>query len=382
MEKTEITPAKNTMTAKNIIQEMLRNTDISINGAHPWDIQIHNEKVYQRIMEEGALGLGESYMDGWWDCERLDILFDKILRANLQNKATILLRYKFEFVLSKIINFLSKRGAKEVARKHYDLSNELFQLMLDKSMNYSCGYWKKAKTLDEAQEDKLELICQKLQLKSGMRLLDIGCGWGGLAKYAAEKYGTETVGITISQEQHDYAREYCKDLPVEIRMQDYRDLHGKFDRIVSVGMLEHVGYLNYSRFMQIVHRCLTDHGLFLLQTIGRTYTSSSGDEWMVKYIFPNGMLPSIAQIGKAAENLFIMEDWQNFGHYYDNTLIAWHKNFTNNWETLKAKFDERFYRMWVYYLLSCAGSFRACYNQLWQILFTKNGIDSVYIAPR
>jgi len=386
MTKTETTVqnavAMNKVSSKNVIEAMLNGSGIVINGTNPWDIQIHNDNFYNRLIHEGVLGLGESYMDQWWDCPQLDLLFYKVLKAKLDDKVHIPFHLKLKILLARVINFQTKKLSQVVGRKHYDLGNELFQLMLDPHMNYSCGYWKNARTLNEAQEAKLDLICQKLHLKPGMRLLDVGCGWGGLAKYAAEKYQVNVVGITISQQQFNYAKNYCQGLPIEIRLQDYRDVNTSFDRIVSVGMFEHVGHLNYATYMRTLHRVLKDDGFFLLHTIGGNHTSLFTNEWIAKYIFPNGMVPSITQIGRVVENLFVMEDWHNFGVYYDATLMAWYENFVQHWEVLKHHYDERFYRMWTYYLLSCAGSFRARANQLWQVVLSKNGIANGYIAPR
>ena len=256
--------------------------------------------------------------------------------------------------------------------------------MLDKHMIYSCAYWQNAATLDDAQEQKLDLICKKLYLKPGMTLLDIGCGWGGLARYAAQHYGVVVTGITISQEQARYAQERNGGLPITILLKDYRDLTDTFDRVVSVGMFEHVGSKNYTEFMQVVDRCLADDGLFLLHTIGGNSSTESCDPWMNKYIFPNSMLPSMAQISSALENIFVMEDWHNFGPYYDTTLMAWHKNFVDNRESIKQQshYDERFYRMWRYYLLSCAGLFRAREAQLWQLVLSKKGKVRMYRSIR
>jgi len=243
--------------------------------------------------------------------------------------------------------------------------------MLDKRMNYSCGYWKDAKNLDEAQDAKLDLICRKLKLEPGMTVLDIGCGWGSFAKFAAEKYQTRVLGITVSKQQVDLARKLCRALDIEIRLQDYRDLKEEFDRIVSIGMFEHVGYKNYRKFMQVVDRCLKENGLFLLHTIAGNKSVKTGEAWISKYIFPNSMLPAANQVTNAYEGIFKLEDWHNFGTYYDKTLMAWHKNFNKNWDKIKTYYDERFRRMWNYYLLSCAGSFRTHKNQLWQIVFSK-----------
>jgi cyclopropane-fatty-acyl-phospholipid synthase len=366
---------------KKLLTNLLASANITINGNGPYDIQVHNEEFYARAIREGAMGVGESYMDNWWDCEHLDGFFDATLRAKLDSQLKGSPFLLFQVLLSKLINFQTKKRSLEVGRKHYDLSNKLFEKMLDSRMNYTCGYWKEAKTLEDAQLAKLDLTCQKLLLKPGMRLLDIGCGWGGMAKYAAEKYDVEVVGITISQEQYEYAKNSCAGLPVDIRFQDYRDLNETFDRIVSLGMFEHVGHKNYFTYMQKVRSCLKDDGIFLLHTIGDNITEIP-NKWITRYIFPYGMLPSIKLIGKSIENLFVLEDLHNFGADYDKTLMAWHERFMANWNDIKSEYDERFKRMWNYYLLSCAGGFRSRGMQLWQIVLSKEGIRGGYQAPR
>jgi cyclopropane-fatty-acyl-phospholipid synthase len=368
---------------KNLAEELLKLAGVEINGKNPWDIQIYNEKFYKRAIAEGDLGLGESYMDSWWEADKVDQLICKIQEAKLNEK----IRQKFSILLrlfkARLFNLQSKRKAFNIGERHYDLGNDLFQNMLDKRMNYSCGYWKDAQGLDEAQENKLKLICEKIQLKPGMRVLDIGCGWGAFGKYAAEKYSVEVVGITVSKEQAELGRRLCTGLPVEIRLLDYRDVDEKFDRLVSVGMIEHVGYKNYRRFFEIANKCLNDDGLFLLHTIGNNRSEKALDLWTDKYIFPNGLLPSIVQLGKGFEDLFIMEDWHNFGADYDKTLMAWYDNFDKNWDKIKNRYSERFYRMWKYFLLSAAGSFRSrSYNQLWQIVLSRNGIPGGYQSIR
>jgi len=368
---------------ESLVKELLSLAGIEINGSNPWDIQVHDEKFYKRAVTEVELGLGESYMDGWWDVEKLDEMIYRIIRADLQNKVKSNFKVALQLAGFYLINMQARRRAFIIGERHYDLGNDLFQNMLDKRMNYSCAYWKNASTLDEAQENKLDLICKKLYLKPGMRVLDIGCGWGAFGKYAAEKHGVAVVGITVSKEQVSLGKELCKDLPVEIRLQDYRDVKEKFDRIVSVGMIEHVGYKNYREYFKIAERNLKDDGLFLLHTIGEVRSTKSTDPWTHKYIFPNGMLPSIAQLGKAIEGKFVMEDWHNIGSDYDKTLMAWYNNFKNSWNKIREKYNERFYRMWKYFLLSSAGAFRARNkNQLWQIILSKNGILGGYHSIR
>lgn len=364
------------------VKQLLALAGIGINSDNPWDIKVHNDNFYSRVMAWGSLGLGESYMDGWWDCEQLDEFFYRILRADIGRHVKKNWALLVNALWARIFNLQSKKRAFQIGKRHYDIGNDLFINMLDKRMTYSCGYWRNAGSLDEAQERKLELICRKLGLQSGMKMLDIGCGWGSLAKYAAEKHHVEVVGITVSREQVELARTLCQGLPVEIRLQDYRDVSDRFDRIVSVGMIEHVGYKNYRTFMEVIHRCLNDDGLFLLHTIGGLQSKASVDSWINRYIFPNGMLPSIKQLGSAIEGLFVMEDWHSFGADYDKTLMAWYSRFEENWDKLKANYDERFHRMWRYYLLSCAGSFRARKNQLWQIVLSKDGVTGGYRSFR
>jgi len=310
-------------------------------------------------------------MDSLWDCEQLDELLFRALRADLENEAPKSLKLAVYLLRSKLFNLQTEKRAWEVGRKHYDAGNDLYEAMLDKRMMYSCAYWEKAGTLDEAQEQKLDLICRKLKLQPGLSVLDIGCGWGGFAAYAAEKYQVEVTGITISKEQAKLARERCQNLPVEIRVQDYRELDEQFDRVVSIGMFEHVGYKNYDTYMQVVKRALKEKGLFLLHCIGGNSSVTATDPWINKYIFPNGMMPSIAQIGRSAEQKFILEDWQNFGVFYDRTLMEWLKRFKNAWNALKDRYDDRFYRMWTYYLCASAASFRAKKTSLWQLVFSQ-----------
>jgi len=363
---------------KNTVVNILSSTGVTVNGNDPWDINIKNENFYKRVLSQGSLGLGEAYMEKWWECEKLDEFFYKILRFDIETAIKRNWGLILDVLRSKIFNLQSKSRAFQVGERHYDIGNQLFRDMLDSRMVYSCAYWTDAASIDEAQEKKLDLICRKLGLKPGMKILDIGCGWGSFAQYAAQKYNVEVIGITVSEEQVDLGKKLCRGLPVEIKLQDYRIVNEKFDHIVSIGMFEHVGYKNYRKYMEVVHKCLKDDGLFLLHTIGGNNSKTAAEPWINKYIFPNGMLPSIQQIGRAVEGLFVMEDWHNFSADYDKTLMAWYHNF----EQKKSNYDENFYRMWKYYLLSCAGAFRARNLQLWQIAFSKMGLPGGYNSIR
>ncbi len=364
-----------------LMLELLESAAIRVNGEQPWDMQLHDASLPERVFSLGNLGLGEAYMDGHWEADKLDEFFDRILNARLDAKVKPL-RLAFHALRTRLINRQNRKRAWKVGKVHYDLGNEFYAAMLDARMTYTCGYWSGgAQTLAQAQEAKLDMICRKLQLQPGMRLLDIGCGWGSLMGFAAEHYGVQCVGVTISQEQTAWAQERYRGLPLEFRLQDYREVNEPFDRIASVGMFEHVGRKNHRTFMEVAHRCLADDGLFLLHTIGKNTREGTPDAWIDKYIFPNGDLPSIGQLGDAFDALFVVEDLHSFGADYDKTLMAWYANFEAAWPRFSEELGERFHRMWRYYLLSCAGAFRARDIQLWQWVLTKDGLRGGYRRP-
>ena len=374
-------PSSDATRLHRLASTLLDIADIRLDGDRPWDLRLLEPGVLERVFAHGNLGLGESYMDGHWEVDQLDVFFERVLRARLDQKIHPL-RLAFHALRVRLLNRQSRRRAWQVGRAHYDLGNDFYAAMLDPRMTYTCGYWSGgANTLAEAQAAKLDLICRKLKLQPGMRVLDIGCGWGSFMAYAAEHYGVECVGVTISREQIAWARQRYPDLPLEFRLQDYRKLDERFDCIASVGMFEHVGRKNHRTFMEVAHRCLADDGRLLLHTIGKNQRDSTPDPWIDKYIFPNGDLPSAGQIGDAADGLFVVEDLHNFGADYDRTLMAWHANFEAAWPRFRDALGERFHRMWRYYLLSCAGAFRARDLQLWQWVLTKPGVTGVYERP-
>jgi cyclopropane-fatty-acyl-phospholipid synthase len=370
-----------TQTLQKNVSDILAIAGIKINGPNSWDLQIHNDRFYNRVLSEGTMGLAESYMDGWWDCDSIDEFTFRVLRTGLYKHARFGWKVKTGVLVAKIVNMQSKGRAAGNVRRHYDIGNKLYKLMLDKRMIYTCAYWKGTDSLEVAQENKLDLVCRKIGLQPGQRVLDIGCGWGGFAKFAAERYGTKVVGVTLSPSQLELAVEMCKGLPVEIRLQDYRDVDEQFDHIVSIGMFEQVGLRNFRTYMKVAARNLKNEGLFLFHTIGNSFSRTTADPFM-NHLFPGCLLPSIKQLGEAMEHIFVIEDLHNFGAYYDPTLMAWFQNFDRNWNQLKEEYGERFYRMWKYYLLSNAGSFRARHNQLWQIVLSKKGVLGGYQALR
>ncbi len=361
---------------------MAQIADVQIGGKRPWDIQVHDPRFFERVLKDHSLGFGETYMEGMWDSEALDDCVYRLLRSNIEEQFKPTFAFYWAVLKAKLFNPQDRKGSMKVIDAHYQLGNDLYRGMLDPTMAYSCAYWKDGSTLEEAQLAKYDLIARKLYLKPGMVLLDIGCGWGGFARYVAKNYGVTVIAITLSEKQAEIARGVCKGLNVEVRIQDYRDIKEKFDRIVEIGMFEHVGPKNYRTFMEICHNALTEDGMLMLHTIGSNSTNATGDPWIDKFIFPGGHLPSISEIGSSIEHLFIMEDWHNFGPNYDKTLMAWFSNFDASWPTLKENYPPTFYRMWKYYLLSCAGAFRAREIQLWQVVLSKSGVLGGYQTVR
>jgi cyclopropane-fatty-acyl-phospholipid synthase len=359
---------------------LLEQAGIAVNGPHDWDMQVHDTRLWRRMLLHGTLGLGDAYVDGWWDVAHLDQFIARAVRARLDDRIPNLPK-RLGAVSVALGNLQDLARARRVGEVHYDLDNALYRAMLDARMIYTCGYWPLAHDLDEAQEHKLDLVCRKLALEPGMRVLDIGCGWGGFARFAAERYGVAVVGLTISREQAELARTVCAGLPVEIRLEDYREFHGRFDRVVSLGMFEHVGRKNYRTYMTIARECLADDGLMLLHTIGRNDNGPGIDPWVTRHIFPNSEIPTIERIARAFDGLLVMEDWHNFGADYDRTLMAWHANFEAAWPRFAARFGERFHRAWRYYLLTFAGVFRARGLQLWQLVLAPHGRPGGYRRP-
>ena len=367
--------------AKEKITRIFEQCGITVNGANDWDIHVQDERLYNRVLLKWSLGFGEAYMDGWWDTKALDELIYRLFASGIDNKKKTLPSAVY-MCKARLFNMQTKIRSQKVTQEHYDLGNDMYSKMLGDSMQYTCAYWKKAKTLDEAQEHKLDLICRKLQLKKDDKVLELGCGWGGFAQFAARNYGVHVDAYNISKEQVEYARERNKGLPVNIYLADYRDAKGTYDKVAAIGLCEHVGYKNYPTLMKVAHCSLKKHGIFLLHTIASNTSTTHCDPWFNKYIFLHGMLPSVKQLGETMEGLFVMEDWHNFGPDYDRTLVAWFHNFDNHWAVYKEQYGERFYRMWKYYLLSFAGAFRARRTQLWQIVMSKDGIPGGYESIR
>ncbi len=358
--------------AADLVRELFAGAGVTVGGSNPWDPQVHDERLYARVLRDGTLGVGEAYVEGWWDCPALDQMIDRILRARLDmvvRESWVLLS---QAIRARLFNLQTARPF-EVGERHYDIGNDLYRPMLGKSMMYTCAYFKNADTLDAAQEAKLDLVCRKIGLAKGMRVLDLGCGWGGFASFAAERYGASVVGYTVSREQVAWVKEHHAALPIEIRLDDYRNATGTYDAVVSIGLLEHVGPKNHRGYMELCARRVAPGGIIFMHTIGGNQVRAQIDPWFHKYIFPNAVIPTLGQLTTAMEKILVAEDVQNIGPHYDRTLMAWWENFDAAWPDLRARYGDTFYRQWKFYLLSSAAAFRARYLNLYQIVATVTG---------
>lgn len=358
--------------AADLVRELFAGAGVTVGGSNPWDPQVHDERLYARVLRDGTLGVGEAYVEGWWDCPALDQMIDRILRARLDmvvRESWVLLS---QAIRARLFNLQTARPF-EVGERHYDIGNDLYRPMLGKSMMYTCAYFKDADTLDAAQEAKLDLVCRKIGLAKGMRVLDLGCGWGGFASFAAERYGVSVVGYTVSREQVAWVKEHHAALPIEIRLDDYRNATGTYDAVVSIGLLEHVGPKNHRGYMELCARRVAPGGIIFMHTIGGNQVRAQIDPWFHKYIFPNAVIPTLGQLTTAMEKILVAEDVQNIGPHYDRTLMSWWENFDTAWPDLRARYGDTFYRQWKFYLLSSAAAFRARYLNLYQIVATVTG---------
>ena len=375
---------------KTFIHDLFAQANVAINGSNPWDIQVQDPRFYRRALR-GSLGIGESYMDGDWTVESIDALFLRLIQTKIPNSPLMLMNKLLLDFKARLTNLQSRMGSRAIAEAHYDLDYRLYELFLGPWNQYTCCFFDRAESLEAAEVEKLEMVCNKLNLREGERVLDIGCGWGGFARYAASTRGCRVTGISISKEQVAYARDYTCGLPIEIIECDYRDLparfgSGYFDKAVIIGMIEHVGYKNYRRIFEIAHKALRDGGLFLLHTIGNNCVTRVVDPWIEKYIFRNSMAPAMTQLARALEGLFVVQDWENYGHYYPPTLAHWQRRFEANWPRIaeietRRPFDERFRRMFNYYFLTCKAGFEAEQLFLWHLVMSKVGCGQA-VYPR
>jgi cyclopropane-fatty-acyl-phospholipid synthase len=358
--------------AAQLMRDMLARAGVTVGGTEPWDVQIHDPRVYMRVLREGTMGVGDSYVDGWWDSPALDQMLERLIRARIDQELRQSWVLAAHVVRARLFNRQASR-AFEVGERHYDVGNDLYEAMLGPRMMYTCAYWKDADTLDAAQEAKLDLVCRKIGLRAGMRVLDLGCGWGGFAAFAAERYGANVVGYTVSRQQVAFAAERYAGLSVEIRHDDYRNATGTYDAVVSIGLMEHVGPKNHRAYMEQAARCLVPGGIAFIHTISGAKARNQIDPWFEKHIFPNAVIPTLGQLATSMEEILVPEDVQNIGPHYDRTLMAWWEKFEAAWPRLRERYGDRFYRMWKYYLLTSAAEFRARQHNLIQIVATAVG---------
>ena len=364
------------------LAQLLASADIHLNGSRPWDIQIKHPQTLQRLLSLGGFALGESYMDGWWECQAIDLMIERAMCAGLQEKLATP-RAWWESFKGRMRPRDGVGQSRIVGRMHYAVGNQVFQAMLDPYMAHSCAYWVEgAQTLEEAQIAKLEMVCRKLQLRPGMRVLDMGCGWGSFMRYAAEHYGVTVLGLSNVPHQIELGKTLARHLPVQFELSDYAQFNtdgkSKFDRIVSIGTFEQLGQAHVAAFFETAKRCLKDDGWMLLQTQGKSNRQRLLDAWNDKYIYPQGYLPRLDEVTQASEAHFVVEDVHNIGADHDRTLLHWHQRFEMAWPQLRLSHDERFYRMWRFHLLSSAASFRTRHHQMWQLVLSPKGLHKVY----
>ncbi len=356
-----------------------RSTPRGDDGRQTWGLQISDSAVRRRIQRLGIVALGETYEQGHWQCDNLeDFMYQVFTGSPLTLSLAAWSKLLLAALDQRLFNRQNGRGAFNIGLKHYDLGNDLFRCMLDSSMTYTSGYWAHATTLDEAQKAKLDLICRKLNLRPGQRVLDIGCGWGNFAHFAATNYGAHVTGLTVSQEQARFAQERCRDLPVEIRLQDYRTFRESFDHVVSIEMIEAVGRKNLPAYFKTIDSVLKNDGLAVVQVISGDTLSSTSDRgldqyilWLVKYIFPDGYLPKQHELVPPRSTQLAIEDWHRFHDDYPKTLRAWSDRFNQNWRQLAAQYDDAFHRRWNFYLSGCAAAFRAGLVSVSQLTYRK-----------
>lgn len=350
----------------------------------PLHLQIHNPNTYDRILAFGTLGFCEAYMEGWWDeannnlIELIGLFYRSNVYAKARDKVTIALALKVIQQRLRTLPVLIQNSRRNV-QHHYDLGNDFYQLFLDPTLTYSCGYRvHETDSLEQMQLQKYDLICRKLALKPGETLIDIGCGWGGMLIYAAERYGVSGTGITLSVEQAKLAQERIEQRgltdKIKIVIADYREIKGQYDKFVSIGMFEHVGKGNFATFMQKAADLLTPNGVGMLHTIV-TQSQERNGAWVDKYIFPGGYAPQLHELTHElwAAKLKVAH-CENLKPHYAETLKRWAQNFTGNRDRITAlseTYDERFLRMWYLYLQSFEASFRYGGLHVYQLLFFK-----------
>ncbi len=352
---------------------LLDRADVRLDGSRPHDIRVHDSRVFSRVAVHGSVGLGEAYLDGWWSTDDLEELAYRLASARLQRVTEWLPRGMVQNVTARLFNQQTRGLAQRVARDHYEMGNDLFSGFFGRYKNYSCAYFQDTDDLDRAQRQKLDLICKKLDLRPGDRLLDVGGGWGELARHAAAEYGAKVTSINISEEQMRYARAHCKGLDVTVQRCDYRDVRGAFDKVAAIAMFTHIGQRNYRTFMQSIRRVLEPGGIFIMEGVWGNVSTNRIDAWMDKYVFPGAMIPSGAQTFQAFEDIFVAEDIHNFGPHYLKTLRAWDANFEAAWPELRERYGERMHRIFNYYFRTIAGFFRARALQNWHLVLTPVG---------
>lgn len=348
-------------------------------------VKVLDESAWFDIITKGNLGIAEGYMHGKIEVDPLPFF------RTIMNGTSVGTRRKEgsdylglvmqvlslpTMLMGRFVNMQSRELSTRVTKQHYDAGNDLYEVMLGPTMAYTCGYWKGAKNLEEAQKNKFDLILRKLQLKPGMKVADLGCGWGTAAAYMHEHGKADVTAVSLSEQQVKWAKDHLEKPGLKYIWSDYRDIcddpkqAGTFDRIYSIGMLEHVGYKNYEPFFSCVKRLLKPDGLAVVHTIGEPDFVPASDPFLDKYIFPGAVIPALSALTPAFENHFILEDFHNFGYDYALTLAAWSDNAKAFFKKNPTAYTPEFQRMWDYYLRMCEALFELRINQLWHFVLS------------
>jgi cyclopropane-fatty-acyl-phospholipid synthase len=374
---------------ESLVDSRLNKAGIKINGPNPWDPEVdadHLSSFNRQVVWQGMLGLGNSFLDGEWKCADLSTFFFKAIQAGLLQDSKMSLPYLWKWIRDTFTNPQNRpHAAKNIAEHYSDADKEGLVLgMTDPKWNqYTCGFYadptNPVEGLQAAQDRKLRVIFDKLRLEAGDTLLDVGMGWGGLLACAQQERCCRGMGVTLARNQLEYAEQHHG---VQGLCTDYRSVNWPANRITAVGILEHIGPKNHRAFMEAIYRNLTADGIHLLHFFGRpAHNVGLLDPWTDQYIFPGLTCPTLVEVLRAADGLLELQHQEQFGFHYDPTLMAWYENFVAFAKTIGLDPDDRLYRMWKYYLLSCAGAFRAGEVKLYQLVFTKRHSRIVYSYP-
>jgi len=356
---------------RRAVEQVFEGAGVRCNGSRLFDPQILDDRFYTACATRGTLGFGESYVANWWACDDLEELAYRLTVSRINQVGRFAPLLAMSYLVSLLRNNQTLERSRRVADRHYNIGNDLFFSFLGRYRNYSCALFEGTESLDAAQKAKMERICELLELSERDHLLDVGGGWGHLARHAALQHGCTVTSINIADEQITYAREMCAGLPVDVRKCDYRQLTGRYTKAAVVAMFTHVGSKNHRTFFECIHRCLPEGSRLVMETVGSSHSNVTLEPWTERHIFPGGVVPSLRQIDHAASGLFVRGYTREFGSHYVLTLRAWYDNLMAAWPELSTRYSESTLRTFEYFFLTVAGTFRAGRLKHWHLVMSK-----------